>query len=391
MPKTLSLPVYLDNNATTPVDEKVLEEMLPTFSKHFGNPASKTHSFGWFSEELVKIARERVASLINADPNEIIFTSGATEANNLAIKGVVLIKPAQEARVVSVLTEHRSVLDPLEYLRGLGAEVILLSVNKDGALNEEQFINSLTPKTVIVSIMLANNEIGVIHDISKLVSEAKKKVKHVIFHCDATQALGKIEVDVKKLGVDLLSVSAHKVYGPKGVGALYVNQRTVGSSLIPLFHGGGHEHNFRSGTLNVSAIVGFGKACEIVKGRLSEDAEKLKRQCALLLKGLEEKLDNVVVNGPLKNRLPGNLHLSFRGIESGHLIANINGKLAVSATSACTSQMGKASHVIAALGLEDDIKKSGIRIGVGRFTTDEEIEFAAGVLVEAVKKLCRVK
>lgn len=385
----ITTPIYLDNNATTSVAPEVLEAMLPAFTQHFGNPASKTHSFGWYAEELVEIAREQVADLIGATRDEIVFTSGATESDNLAIKGVAFAQrdelKERPFHLLCVKTEHRAVLDPIQELSNFGFQGEFLDVNSEGELSPEIFEKALLPQTLLASVMLANNEIGVVHDIQGLTEITKNR--NILFHCDATQALGKIPVNVKELGVDLLSLSAHKLYGPKGVGALYVRRASPKLVLEPLFHGGGHEQGLRSGTLNVPAIVGLGKACSIAKERLEEDRKLLASLTEMLLVGLQAKLSGVLINGPLKNRLPGNLNLALEGIDNVSLVGAISPKLALSVSSACTSQMRKASHVLQALGFEESRWHSSIRIGLGRFTTEEEVNFAIDVLVEAVNKL----
>jgi cysteine desulfurase len=384
---TMKLPVYLDNNATTPIDPRVLEAMLPVLSTHFGNPSSTTHPYGWHAEELVQIAREEVAALINARPDEIVFTSGATEANNLAIKGFVkaALNNSETPRVVSVTTEHKSVLDPLKSLDKQGVAVALLQVAADGMLDLAAFQKALLPGALMTCVMLANNEIGVIQDIRALVSTARNA--HSCFFCDATQAVGKIPVDVNDLGVDLLSLSAHKIYGPKGAGALYIRKKSPRLCLAPLLEGGGHEQGYRSGTLNVAGIVGFGRACRIAQAELEQDAAHLSRLGAIFLEELTGRLPGVEINGSRKTRIPGNLNLALEQVNNARLVAMVNTKVAFSLSSACQSASSAPSHVLQALGINSEHAQESIRIGIGRFNTEEEILFAARTIVEACGKI----
>ncbi len=374
-------PIYLDNNATTPVDPRVIASMVETLEKNFGNPSSSTHTFGWYAAELVKIARENLASLINAQAEEIIFTSGATEANNLVIFGV-LNSLNKKPHVITVSTEHKSILDPLKYL-GSKIDLTELRVNQEGGLSLDDLKNSLREDTALVCVMLANNEIGNIHplkEIAKLVRTTK-----AILLCDATQAIGKIPVDVIDLGVDLLSLSAHKFYGPKGIGALYIRKNSA--KLQPLLFGGGHERGLRSGTLNVPGIVALGKAAEIAKNELTADGLHLKNLSSYLLELLSQEIPDYKLNGPSKNRLPGNLNLAFLGVDNARLIGAIQTKVALSASSACQSASTIPSHVLNALGFDLQRQKSSIRIGIGKFNTKEEIEGAVKIICTNIKKI----
>ncbi len=381
----MKLPIYLDNNATTPIDPQVLEAMLPVFKTHFGNPASKTHAYGWHAEELVQIAREQVAELIGATPEEILFTSGGTESNNLAIIGAYQSRkkhsPTLPCRFLSVVTEHKAVLDPLHNLQEEGAAVTLLPVESDGLLREDDFLSALQEKPFFVSVMLANNEIGVIQEIEKLSRLTKQE--RALFHTDAVQAVGRVLVDVRQLNVDLLSISAHKLYGPKGIGALYVKR---GTPLKPLFFGGGHEQGLRSGSLNVPGIVGFGAACAISKEVLESEKKRLTLLSFKLLSSLQREVLGIEVNGSLEKRIPGNLNISFEGVENTKLLAEVHSKLALSISSACMSGSSAPSYVVSALGNKNRAHSS-IRIGLGRFTTEEEVETAVNILAQAVKKV----
>ncbi len=384
----MKLPVYLDNNATTPLDPRVIEAMLAVLREHYGNPASKTHSYGWYAEELVAIAREQVAKLIQAEPDEIIFTSGATESNNLALAGCteMLKKESQSpVRIVSVVTEHKSVIDPLTVLKAAGDDIAFIPVDSAGLVGEAEFERALTRRPQIVSIMHANNEIGIVHDIPAFAKRAQEG--GAIFHCDATQALGKIEVNVKKLGVDLLSLSAHKIYGPKGIGALYVRRGSAARGLNPLLFGGGHESGYRSGTLNVAGIVGFGTACEIIEQEGKAICDRLQALTSQFWDTLVAKIPEVILNGALKPRIPGNLNFALPQVNNGLLIGAIQSKLAVSISSACTSGSKTPSFVLAALGLPVERQNASIRVGIGRFNTEEEILFAAETLADAATTL----
>src|SRR5690242_11779710 len=368
----LHLPIYLDYNATTPVDERVLESMIPFFTKYFGNAASNSHVFGWQAEEAVKIAREQVAQLINAEPNEIIFTSGATEADNLALKGVFESYASKGNHIITVKTEHKAVLDCCQHLEKWGADVTYLDVDKEGLLNVKELENSTRPETILIAVMYGNNETGVIQPIQEISAVAKKN--GILFFCDATQAVGKIPVDVIKDGIDLMAFSAHKMYGPKGIGALYVRRRNPRVSITALIDGGGHERGMRSGTLNVPGIVGFGTACELCKIEMKKDALKT----AALRDRLENELltiDGTSVNGSRMHRLPNTTNMSFRNVDSADLMKKLSSDIALSSGSACTSATQGPSFVLKALGLSDEAALSSLRFGLGRFTTEEEIDF----------------
>jgi len=362
--------VYLDYNSTTPVDPRVLEAMLPYFSEKFGNAASKTHSFGWVAEAAVQQARERIAKLIGGTPHEIIFTSGATEAINLALKGVFENHQSKGNHIVTVSTEHKAVLDTCKYLETKGAKVTYLPVDREGVIDLEQLSNSITPATILVCVMYGNNETGVIQpirEISKIVRE-----KGCFFMSDATQAAGKINVNVEGDGIDLLCMSSHKIYGPKGAGALYVRRKDPRVTLTPLIHGGGHERGLHSGTLNVPAIVGFGKACEIAEKEMWDDAQRLSQLRTALEQSFSD-LGNVFVNGSIKNRLPNVTNISFNGIKADSLIAKLP-DIAVSTGSACSSAIPEPSHVLKAMGLPDEMAYASIRFSLGKFTKKAEIE-----------------
>jgi cysteine desulfurase len=368
----LQHPIYLDYNATTPVDARVWESMIPFFTKYFGNAASHSHVFGWQAEEAVKIAREQVAQLINAEPNEIIFTSGATEADNLALKGVFESYASKGNHIITVRTEHKAVLDCCRHLEKWGADVTYLDVDKEGLLNLKELENSIRPETILIAVMYGNNETGVIQPIQEISAVAKKS--GILFFCDATQAVGKIPVDVIKDGIDLMAFSAHKMYGPKGIGALYVRRRNPRVSITALIDGGGHERGMRSGTLNVPGIVGFGTACELCKIEMKKDAFKT----ATLRDRLENELltiDGTSINGSRMHRLPNTTNMSFRNVDSADLMKKLSSDIALSSGSACTSATQSPSFVLKALGLSDEAALSSLRFGLGRFTTEEEIDF----------------
>lgn len=375
--------IYLDHNATTPVDERVLEAMLPYFSERFGNAASRTHTFGWTADEAVKRARRQVADLINCLDQEIIFTSGSTEGINLAIKGVFENYQTKGNHIVTAVTEHKAVLDTCKSLEERGAEVTYLPVNKEGLIDLQQLKESITDKTVLVCIMYANNETGVIQPIRKIAEIVHEKGS--IMMCDATQAIGKVPVDVQGEGIDLLCISAHKLYGPKGVGALYIRRRGPRVSLLAQMHGGGHERGVRSGTLNVPGIVGLGKACELARHETVDDA----RRMAALRDKLEKKLlelGGVTVNGSTEHRLPNTANLSFSGISSDALITKIK-NIAVATGSACTSALVEPSHVLKAMGVPDDLAYASIRFSIGKYTTEEDIDLAVEAVSKGVKEL----
>jgi len=381
----LKKPVYMDNHATTRVDSRVLDAMLPYFTEKYGNAASRNHSFGWEAEEAVDRARNQIAALIGAKSKEIIFTSGATESDNLAIKGVVEFYKDKGNHVISCVTEHKAVLDSCRALERSGkATVTYLSVDKYGMVDPDAVRRAITDKTVLITIMWANNEIGTIHPIAEIGKIAKEK--GIIFHCDAVQAIGKVPVDFEKAGVDLASITAHKIYGPKGIGAIYVRSKGPRVRLTPQMDGGGHERGMRSGTLNVPGIVGLGAACEIAGMEMPEEAQRLIQLRSQLQAGLFERLDEIYVNGHPTERLPGNLNVSFAYVEGESLLMGIN-DIAVSSGSACTSATLEPSYVIRALGIDDELAHSSIRFGLGRFNTLEEVDYVTDRVSKEVKRL----
>ena len=381
----VKLPIYMDNHATTPMDKRVLDAMLPYFMDKFGNAASRNHSFGWAAEEAVDKARGQIAALINAKSKEIIFTSGATESDNLAIKGVVEFYRDKGNHIITCVTEHKAVLDSCKALERAGkATVTYLPVDKYGMVDPEDVRRAITDKTVLISIMSANNEIGTLHPIAEIGKIAKEK--GVIFHCDATQGVGKMPLDVEKAGIDLLSASAHKIYGPKGVGILYVRSKGPRVRLTPIIDGGGHERGLRSGTLNVTGIVGFGAACEVAGQEMGEEIHRLHSLRDKLQAGIFERLDEVYLNGHPTERLPGNLNLSFAYVEGESLLMGMK-DIAVSSGSACTSATLEPSYVIRALGTEEELAHSSIRFGLGRFNTEEEVDFVAQRVTDEVQRL----
>jgi cysteine desulfurase len=380
----VGLPIYLDNNSTTRVDPRVVEAMLPYFTEHYGNAASRTHGFGWKAEEAVAAAREQVARLIGADAKEIVFTSGATESDNLAIKGVAETYKGKGNHIITAVTEHKAVLDSCTRLAKHGYRVTYLPVAKDGLIDLGQLKRAIDEKTILVSIMAANNEIGVLQPWAEI-----GKICHhlgVIFHTDATQAVGKIPMDVEKDNIDLLSISAHKMNGPKGVGALYVRRKNPSVQLAAILDGGGHERGMRSGTLNVPGIVGLGKACAIATEEMLAESCKLAGLRNRLRDRIMSRLDQTCVNGSMEQRLPGNLNISFAGVEGESLLMGIN-DIAVSSGSACTSAAIEPSYVLRALGVSDDLAHSSIRFGIGRFNTEAEIDYASDRVVETVSQL----
>jgi cysteine desulfurase len=380
----LKLPIYMDNHATTPVDPSVLQEMLPYFTEKFGNAASRNHSFGWEAEKAVDQARERIARLIHAEPKEIIFTSGATESDNLALKGVVDMYREKGNHVITAVTEHKAILDTAKRLEKEGVTVTYLEVSKDGTVSPDDIKKAINDRTVLISIMMANNEIGTINPVAEIGRIAKEK--GVLFHCDATQGVGKIPVDVQTMGIDLMSFSAHKIYGPKGVGALYVRRKNPRVRISPLIDGGGHERGMRSGTLNVPGIVGFGKACEICREIMTEESVRLTRMRERLKEGILKELDEVYLNGHPTQRLPNNLNLSFAYVEGESLLMGLK-EIALSSGSACTTATLEPSYVLRALGVGNDLAHSSLRFGLGRFNTDEEVDYTVGRVVETVKRL----
>jgi len=378
------LPIYLDNQATTAVDPRVLDAMLPYFTQKFGNAASRNHEFGWKAEEAVENARGHIARLIRANPREIVFTSGATESDNLAIKGVAEALRAKGNHIITQVTEHKAVLDSCKRLEKYGYHVTYLPVSPEGLIDLADLSRAITPKTILISVMFANNEIGVVQSVAEIGKIAK--AHKILFHCDAVQAVGKIPVDVHRDSIDLLSISAHKMYGPKGIGALYVRRKDPKVELAPMIDGGGHERGMRSGTLNVPGIVGFGKACELCQREMPEEGPRLARLRDKLKDSIVTRLDGTALNGSLLHRLPNNLNLSFSGVEGEALMMGIN-DIAVSSGSACTSAMIEPSYVLRALGVSDELSHSSIRFGVGRFNTEEEIDYAADRVIETVKRL----
>jgi cysteine desulfurase len=377
-------PIYLDHHATTPVDPRVLEAMLPFLGAKFGNAASRSHRFGWEAEKAVELARKRVAGLAGAAPREMVFTSGATESNNLAIKGAMEANRSRGAHIVAMATEHQAVLDAIRRLERTGFAASILAPGGDGLLDLDSLRAAIRPDTVLVSVMAANNEIGVLQPIREIGAICRQR--GALFHCDAAQALGKIPIDVGEDHIDLMSMSAHKMYGPKGVGALYVRRKDPRVDLRPQMDGGGHEFGLRSGTLNVPGIVGFGEACAIANGEMAEEAARLGALRDLLKLRLESALQGIRVNGSLERRLPGNLNVSFAGVDAEALLMSLP-DVALSTGSACSSATAEPSHVLRALGVGQEVARSAVRFGLGRFTTEEEVEYAAGRVIEAVRRL----
>ncbi len=380
----VKLPIYMDNHATTRVDPRVLEAMMPYFSEKFGNAASRNHSFGWEAEEAVDKARKQIADLIGAKSKEIIFTSGATESDNEAIKGVAEFYHEKGDHIITCVTEHKAILDSCRAVERQGKHVTYLPVDKYGMVDPDDVRKAITDKTVLISIMYANNEIGTIHPIAEIGRIAHER--GVIFHCDAVQAVGKLPVDVERDNIDLLSVSAHKIYGPKGIGALYVRSKGPRVRLTPIIDGGGHERGMRSGTLNVTGIVGLGAACEIAGAEMDEESRRMAELRDRLHARLFEHLDEIYLNGHPTQRLPGNLNISFSYVEGESLLMGIN-DIAVSSGSACTSATLEPSYVIRALGVEDELAHSSLRFGLGRFNTEEEVDYVAERVTKEVRRL----
>ena len=380
----MNLPIYMDNHSTTKVDPRVVEEMLPYFTVYFGNAASRNHSFGWDADKAVEAARERLARIINAESREIIFTSGATESNNLALKGVAEMYVEKGNHIITQVTEHRSVLDTAKRLEKSGMNVTYLPVDKEGLVDPEDVRKAITDRTVLISIMLVNNEIGVIQPVEEIGKIAKER--GILFHCDATQGVGKIPVNVQSMGIDLLSYTAHKLYGPKGVGALYVRRKNPRVRLSPMMDGGGHERGMRSGTLNVPGIVGFGKACEVAMEAMEKESAMLLSLRERLRKGIMDSLDEVSVNGHLTKRMPGNLNLSFAYVEGESFLMGLR-EIALSSGSACTSATLEPSYVLQALGVSSELAHSSVRFGLGRFNTEEEVDYVIKRVVETVNRL----
>jgi cysteine desulfurase len=381
----MKFPIFLDNHSTTPMDPRVLEAMLPYFVEKFGNAASRNHAFGWEAEEAVEGARKRIARLIKADAKEIVFTSGATESDNLALKGVLEMYKEKGNHIITSSTEHRAVLDTAKSLEAKGlATVTYLSVDKQGMVNPQDVRNAITDKTVLISVMLANNEIGTINPVQEIGKIAKEK--GVLFHCDATQGVGKIPVDVQAMGIDLMSFSAHKIYGPKGIGALYVRKKNPRVRIAAQMDGGGHERGMRSGTLAVPLIVGFGKACELCEQEMASESVRLATMRDRLQAGIMAVLEESYLNGHPTNRLPGNLNISFAYVEGESLLMGMK-EIALSSGSACTSATLEPSYVLRALGVGTELAHSSIRFGIGRFNTQEEIDYTIKKVIEIVTKL----
>jgi cysteine desulfurase len=380
----IKLPIYFDNHATTRVDPRVVAAMEPYFTDIYGNAASRNHEYGWKAEEAVENARGQIARLINATPKEIVFTSGATESTNLAIKGVAQMYREKGNHIITEVTEHKATLDTCKSLEKFGYEVTYLPVEKDGRINLDELRKAITPKTILISIMYANNEIGTVQPIAEIGKIAKEK--GVFFHVDAVQAIGKIPVDVQKDGIDLMSISAHKLYGPKGVGALYVRRKNPRVQLASQIDGGGHERGMRSGTLNVPGIVGLGKACELCQQEMAEEAVRLSKLRDRLKESIMSRLDETFINGSLTHRLPHNINISFAYVEGESLLMGIN-DIAVSSGSACTSATLEPSYVLKALGVGEDLAHTSIRFGLGRFNTEEEVDYVADRVVETVSRL----
>ncbi|HNP41876.1 MAG TPA: IscS subfamily cysteine desulfurase, partial [Nitrospira sp.] len=380
----MKFPIYLDNHATTPMDPRVLETMLPYFTEKFGNAASRNHAFGWEAEEGVETARKQIAKLIHADAKEIVFTSGATESNNLALKGVVEMYHEKGDHIITSSTEHRAVLDTAKTLETKrGVKVTYLPVDKFGMVNPEDVRNAITDKTILISVMFANNEIGTINPIKEIGKIAKEK--GILFHCDATQGVGKVPINVQEMGIDLMSFSAHKIYGPKGIGALYVRKKNPRVRIAAQMDGGGHERGMRSGTLPVPLIVGFGKACELCEQEMAADAARLSVMRDRLHATITKALEDVYLNGHPTERLPHNLNISFAYVEGESLLMGCK-EIALSSGSACTSATLEPSYVLRALGVGAELAHSSIRFGLGRFTLDEEVDYAAKKIIETVTK-----
>ncbi len=380
----MKFPIYLDNHSTTPADPRVVEAMLPYFTEKFGNAASRNHAFGWEAEEAVDKARKQIAHLIHADAKELVFTSGATESDNLAIKGVAEMYREKGDHIITSTTEHRAVLDTCKALEKKGVKVTYLAVDKTGMVNPEDVRNAITEKTILVTIMMANNEIGTINPVKEIGKIAKEK--GILFHCDATQGVGKIPVDVQDMGIDLMSFTAHKIYGPKGVGALYVRKKAPRVRVAPMMDGGGHERGMRSGTLPVPLIVGFGKACELCEKEMASESVRLAALRDRLHESITKSLDEVYLNGHPTLRLPNNLNLSFAYVEGESLLMGVK-EIALSSGSACTSATLEPSYVLRALGVGSDLAHSSIRFGLGRFSTEEEVDYTAKRIVEVVNRL----
>ncbi|MDZ8189147.1 MAG: IscS subfamily cysteine desulfurase [Nostoc sp. ChiSLP02] len=377
-------PIYLDCHATTPVDERVLAAMLPYFTEHFGNPASISHVYGWEAEAAVKQTREILAAAINATPEEIVFTSGATEANNLAIKGVAEAYFTKGQHIITVATEHNAVLDPCNYLKILGFEITILPVQKDGLIDLVELEKAFRPETILVSVMAANNEVGVLQPLAEIGEMCR--ARQIIFHTDAAQAIGKIPLDVEAMKIDLMSLTAHKIYGPKGIGALYVRRRNPRVQLAPQQHGGGHERGMRSGTLYTPQIVGFGKAVEIALAEQATETQRITQLRQRLWEALSQ-LSGIHLNGHPQARLPGNLNISVEGVDGSALLLGLQPVMAISSGSACSSATTTPSHVLTALGHCHKLAYASIRFGIGRFNTQEQIDIAAKHAIATIQSL----
>jgi cysteine desulfurase len=384
-PRGVKLPIYLDNHATTPLDPRVLEAMLPYFTNKFGNAASRNHQFGWDADAAVKAARAQVARLIGAAANEIVFTSGATESDNLAIKGAAEACRRRGNHIITVVTEHKAVLDSCKHLQKEGYVVTYLPVQPDGLIDLQQLQEAFTENTILVSIMAANNETGVLQPMEAIGKLCRER--GVLFHSDAVQAAGKVPLDVSSMNLDLVSLTAHKFYGPKGCGALYVRSGEPRVQLSALIDGGGHEQGMRSGTLNVPGIVGFGKACELAQAEMVEERRRVAALRDRLRDQITPRLDEVSINGSMEHRLPGNLNMSFGYVDGESLLTGINQDMAVSSGAACTSAKLEPSYVLKALGLSDDAANSSLRFGIGRFNTEAEIDYVAERVAEVVSSL----
>ncbi len=384
MRKRMKLPIYMDYHATTPMDPRVFAAMTPYFLDHFGNAASRNHSFGWEAEEAVEKSRKQIASLIGATAKEIVFTSGATESNNLALKGVAEMYAEKGNHIITAATEHKATLDTCKRLEKHGVRVTYLPVQQNGLVDLDQLQAAITDKTILISIMYANNEIGVVQPIAELGKIAK--ARGVLLHTDATQAVGKVPVNVIKDNVDLMSLSGHKMYGPKGVGALYVRRKSPRVQITAQMDGGGHERGMRSGTLNVPGIVGLGEACALCQAEMPEESKRMAFLRDKLRDKLQSELDETYINGTMEHRLPNNLNISFAYVEGESLLMGIN-DIAVSSGSACTSATLEPSYVLKALGAGDDLAHSSIRFGLGRFNTEEEVDYVAAKVIDVVKKL----
>jgi cysteine desulfurase len=380
----MRLPIYLDNNATTPVDPRVLDAMMPYLTDTFGNAASRTHAFGHAAAHAVDLARQQVASLLHADPKEIIWTSGATESDNLAIKGVAFASRAKGDHIITQATEHKAVLDTCKWLERQGFRVTYLPVDRTGRIDRGELDAAITNKTILVTIMLANNEIGTIQPIDEIGRLCA--AKGILFHCDATQAVGKVPIDVARQNIHLLSLSGHKLYGPKGVGALYVRMKEPRVKLEPIIHGGGHERGFRSGTLNVPGIVGIGKACEVSGAQMATESPRLAGMRDAFWANLSGRLDEIYRNGDPEHCLPNTINISFAYVEGESIMLNIP-EIAVSSGSACTSATLEPSYVLTACGVPDETAHGSLRFSLGRFNTQDQMEYAADRLVETIHRL----